>query len=214
MSGENSAPRRRTGALVVTSLCGLSLVACAGTGIAWAVSAHDSEVQRAQVRDEALQAGQAAVANFNSLDHRKLQQGLDRWEQSSTGALHQEVQQGRQQYAEQIKQRKSITEAKVLDAGLTELDEQSGKARMITVVQVTVRAERQQPSTQRHRYAAQLSRDGEDWKLARISQVPNGAQEPNESQQNGGQQNGGQQNGGQQNGSGGGSGQGPGASGQ
>lgn len=172
MSVEESASRRRNGVFVASVACGVSLLLCAGAGAAWAWSANADSVQRAVVRDEALQAGRSAVVNFNSLDHEDVQGGLDRWERSSAGPLREEVSNGRDEYAEQIEQQRITTSAKVLDAGLAELDEEAGKARMLTVVQVTARAQDEDPAVQRNRYEAELTRAEGTWKLSGISEVP------------------------------------------
>lgn len=173
MSAEQSTSRQRLGTSL-TVLCAVGVLACAGTGVAWAYTAQDGAVHRAQVRDKALHDGRVAVVNFNSLDHNNVQRGLDQWEKTSAGPLHEEVRKGRKAYAKQIEKRKSTTEAKVLDAGLAELDEQAGKARMISVVQVSARVEDKKPSVQRHRYETQLKRTDGTWKLTGISQVPVG----------------------------------------
>lgn len=163
------------GRLVVALVAvAISLVACLALGVTWALAANDSSVSRAEVRDAALRDGQSAIINFNTLDYRDVDRGLQRWEDNSTGPLRDEVRQGRQNYATQIAQAKSSTTARILDAGIVELDERAGKARMIAVVQVTVTIDGQQPANKQDRYQAELTREGETWKLSGLGTVPVG----------------------------------------
>jgi Mce-associated membrane protein len=165
---------RHRGVLAALVLFAVCLAACLFLGISWALAANDESVGYAAERDQALQDGRSAITTFNTLDHRDVQHGLDQWEQSSAGQLRDEVRQGRQNYAGQIAQAKSTTTAKVLDAGIVELDERAGKARMIAVVQVTVAVEGQQPTVKRDRYQAELTREGATWKLSGLGAVPAG----------------------------------------
>ncbi|MEV0701465.1 hypothetical protein AB0I53_26635 [Saccharopolyspora sp. NPDC050389] len=171
-----TAGRKRPIAALVT---GLTLLACGVVaslffGVSWALAGNDSSVTRAEVRDAALRDGQSAIISFNSLDYRDVDGGLKRWEDNSAGPLRDEIRQGRQNYATQITQAKSSTTARVLDAGIVELDENAGKARMIAVVQVTVTIEGQQPTNKQDRYQAELTREGETWKLSGLGTVPVG----------------------------------------
>lgn len=167
-------PQRGGIGWLVPAVLVAALLVCAGFGGAWAMAANDEGIQRAALRDDALEGGRKAVSEFNSMDHRDIQGGLDRWEANSTGALREEVRNGREPFVEQIKQAKTISTAKVLDAGITELDESGKKAKMLAVVEMNVQAEGQQPSGKRHRYQAEITREGDDWKLSRLSLVPVG----------------------------------------
>lgn len=167
-------PQRTRIGWLVPAILVVALLACAGFGSAWALGANDAGTQRAELRDDALQGGRKAVSAFNSMDHRDIEGGLDRWEAHSTGALREEVRNGREPFTEQIEKAKTITNAKVLDAGITELDEAGQKATMLAVVEMNVQAEEQQPSSKRQRYRAELAHEGDDWKLSRLSLVPVG----------------------------------------
>jgi Mce-associated membrane protein len=171
-------PVKRRPPVVTLVLLAVSLVACLVTGafwgVSWALAANSSSADYAEARDAALRDGQSAIINFNTLDYRDVDRGLQRWEDNSTGALRDEVRQGRQNYATQIVQAKSNTTARVLDAGIVELDERAGKARMIAVVQVTVTIDGQQPTNKQDRYQAELTREGDKWKLNGLGIVPVG----------------------------------------
>ncbi|MFI0468761.1 hypothetical protein ACH347_32195 [Saccharopolyspora sp. 5N102] len=171
-----TAERKRPvlGLITGLTLLAIGVVASLFFGVTWALAGNSDSVARAEVRDAALHDGTSAIISFNSLDYRDVDGGLKRWEDNSTGPLRDEIRQGRQNYATQITQAKSSTTARVLDAGIVELDENVGKARMIAVVQVTVTIEGQQPTNKQDRYQAELTREGETWKLSALGTVPVG----------------------------------------
>lgn len=171
-SATDTRARKPTGLLVSVVLLVLCAAAALFFGVSWAVAANDESVGFAAQRDDALQSGQLAIINFNTLDYRDVQKGLDRWAQSSTGPLHEEVVKGRDANAAKIAEAKSSTSAKVLDAAMTELDDRAGKARMIAVVEVVVTQEGQpQPAKKQSRYQAELTREGTQWKLSGLGPV-------------------------------------------
>lgn len=174
MSTEQATTTRslsRVGTIVVSVLFALSLLAAGFFGVSWAVTANDESVSYAAERDEVLRVGNQGVINFNTLDHKNVERGLDRWAKSSTGALHEEVVRGRKANAERITKAKTKTEAEILDSAVTTLDDRAGKASMIAVVKVTVTQQGQQPAEKRSRYQAELTREGEQWKLSGLGPV-------------------------------------------
>jgi len=54
-------------------------------GVSWDRAAHDGSLASGIARDTVLQDAQQAAINLNTLDYRRLQDGLTRWEQSPTG---------------------------------------------------------------------------------------------------------------------------------
>jgi Mce-associated membrane protein len=126
-------------------------------------------------RDNVLRDGEQAVLNFNSLDYRRLNQGLTLWAQSSTGALHHQVVAGRTTFEQQVSQARTITTAKILDAALTSLNVQAGTAHIIVAMQITVVPATGNPVTKQSRLAAVLKRTPAGWKLSALGQVPVGA---------------------------------------
>jgi Mce-associated membrane protein len=163
--------------LFVTALVLVVLAAAfAGWGgWSWYRAAHAGPTASAQLRDQVLQAGEQAVQNFNTLDYRKVAQGLTLWEQSSTGTLHGEIAAGRAQFERQIQQTKTITTARILDGALTSLNAQAGTASLIVAVQITVTPAHGAPVTKQSRLAGQLTRTPSGWKLSALGQVPVGA---------------------------------------
>lgn len=168
---DTSSSQSRIGLLVAAGVLVLCAVAALFYGVSWAVDANDESVGYAAERDTALQAGQQAILNFNTLDYKDVQKGLNRWAESSTGPLHEEVVKGRDANAKRIADSKSSTTARVLDSAMTELDDRAGKARMIAVVEVQVTQEGQPPATKQSRYQAELTREGQQWKLSGLGPV-------------------------------------------
>jgi Mce-associated membrane protein len=115
------------------------------------------------------------VQNFNTLDYRKVSQGLNLWEQSSTGTLHDEIAAGRAQFIRQIQQTKTVTTARILDGALTSLNARAGTASLIVAVQITVTPASGSPVTKQSRLAGRLTRVQGGWKLSALGQVPVGA---------------------------------------
>jgi Mce-associated membrane protein len=163
--------------LLATALV-LAVLAAAFAGWAgwsWYSAAHSGPPASAQLRDQVLQAGEQAVQNFNTLDYRKVAQGLSLWEQSSTGTLHDEITAGRAQFTRQIQQTKTVTTARILDGALTSLNARAGTASIIVAVQITVTPPSGSPATKQSRLAGRLTRTPAGWKLSALGQVPVGA---------------------------------------
>jgi Mce-associated membrane protein len=142
-------------------------------GWSWYSAAHTGPPASAQLRDRVLQAGEQAVENFNTLDYRKVAQGLALWEQSSTGALHDEIAAGREQFEHDIQQTKTVTTARILDGALTSLNGHT--ATIIVALQITVTPANGSPSIKQSRLEGRLTRTTAGWKLSSLGEVPVGA---------------------------------------
>lgn len=153
-------------------------VAAAGAagwgGWSWYDAAHDDSAAYAQARDDALAAGEQAVQNMNTLDHQKLEQGLDRWEDSTTGDLHQQLVDGRDAFAKQIESAGTVSTAQVLSGAVTELDDRAGRAAVMVALRVTVTAPKGEPAVKESRMLGQLTRTSDGWKLSALGQAPVG----------------------------------------
>ena len=126
----------------------------------------------AAIRDQALQAGEQAVLNFNTLDYRHVDAGLKLWEQSSTGSLRQGIVAGQAAFVKQIRQARSITTARILDGALTSLNVRAGQAAIIIAIQLTVTPSHGTPVVKESRLEGELTRTPSGWKLSSLSQVP------------------------------------------
>ena len=150
-----------------------ALVFAAWSGWSWLSAPRASS--DAQARDQVLQAGEQAVLNFNTLDYRHVGQGLNLWEQSSTGALHDQIVASRATFERQIRQAETVTTAKVLDGALTALNLRAGTASIIVGLLVTVTPARGAAAIKYSRLAGELTRTPDGWKLSALGQVPVGA---------------------------------------
>ncbi len=150
-----------------------ALVFAAWSGWSW-LSAPRAASQ-AQARDQVLQAGEQAVLNFNTLDYRRVGQGLNLWEQSSTGTLRGEIVASRSTFEQQVRQAKTISTAKILDGALTALDLRAGTASIIVALQVTVTPAKGAAAVKYSRLEGELTRTPHGWKLSALGQVPVGA---------------------------------------
>ncbi|WP_327112407.1 hypothetical protein OG206_04540 [Streptomyces sp. NBC_01341] len=138
-------------------------------------AAHDDSAAYAQARDDALAAGEQAVQNMNTLDHAELDEGLDSWEDSTTGDLHRQLVDGRDAFVEQIEAAKTVSTAKILSGAVTELDDRAGKAAVMVALRVTVTAPEGKPAVKESRMLGQLTRTSAGWKLSALGQAPVGS---------------------------------------
>lgn len=150
----------------------VALACAAWFGWSWHTAASAAPTGPAQQRDAALAAGEQAVQNFNTLDYRHVNQGINLWLQSSAGALHNQVQRSRTSFAQQVEQAKTVTTARVLDGALTALSTKAGTARLIVALQITVTPASGSPVIKRSRLQGQLIRTAGGWRLTEIGQVP------------------------------------------
>ncbi|MFF4170600.1 hypothetical protein [Streptomyces sp. NPDC001744] len=162
---------------VLAAALGLTLVAggfAAWTGHDWYAAAHDDSAAYAVQRDRALAAGEQAVQNLNTLDHRRVEQGLDLWESSTTGELHKQLVGGRQEFTSQVKSAKTVTTARVLSGAVTELDDRAGRARLLVALRVTVTTPDNKSTDKDSRMLGELTRADGQWKLSGLGQAPVG----------------------------------------
>ncbi|MFJ4897570.1 nuclear transport factor 2 family protein [Streptomyces sp. NPDC088727] len=168
---------RMTGNPLVAAAIVLTVAAAGAAGwggVSRYQASHDDSAAYAQTRDDALAAGEQAVQNMNTLDHQKLVQGLDSWEDSTTGDLHQQLLDGRDAFVKQIKEAKTVSTAKVLSGAVTELDGRAGRAGVMVALRVTVTAPKGKPAVKESRMLGQLTRTSEGWKLSALGQAPVG----------------------------------------
>ncbi|GAA2829686.1 hypothetical protein [Crossiella cryophila] len=153
---------------VLYGLVAVALVAAGWFGWGWWLASGDPDLRQGVERDAALAAGQRAVVELNTLDHREVEAGLARWREVATGTLLDELAQNREQHARDIKAARTATTARLLSAALTTVDGHAGAATLIAAVEVTVARDGAQPSTQRSRLSAELTRTAAGWRVGRL----------------------------------------------
>ncbi|MBD0710162.1 MULTISPECIES: nuclear transport factor 2 family protein [unclassified Streptomyces] len=159
-------------AALVLALVAAGFAAWAGRD--WYAAAHDDSAAYAVQRDRALAAGEQAVQNLNTLDHRKVDQGIDLWESSTTGELHRQLVEGRARFTDQVRTAKTVTTARVLSGAVTELDDRSGRARVLVALRVTVTTSDAKSTDKDSRMLGELTRTDGQWKLSGLGQAPVG----------------------------------------
>lgn len=155
-----------------TALLTLAALFAAWAGWSWYAAADDDGYAYSRTRAEVLQAGEQAVQNLNTLDYRHLGPGLKTWQDSTTSDLYRQITQGRAAFEEQVKKARTITEARILDAAVAELDERSGKARILVAVEITVTPPDGDPVTKQSRLVGKVTRTPAGWKLSELGQAP------------------------------------------
>jgi Mce-associated membrane protein len=172
---EPAGRRRADPLLLVATVLVVAAAACAAYfGWSWYGAAHDESLAYSRDRDTVLRAAEQGVQNMNTLDYRRVDQGLASWEDSSTGDLRRQLVEGRAQFAAQVRLARTVTTARILDGAVTELDDRAGKAGAIVAVQITVTPPTGAPTTKQSRMRAQLTRTPSGWKLSALGQAPVG----------------------------------------
>lgn len=141
-------------------------------GVTWVRANNDDSLAYSQARDEVNRVGQAAVVTMNNLDYRRVDAGLKDWETATTGALHEEVLNLKDQSKQTIVQAQSVTKATVLSSAVKELDDRAGKAIVLVAIKVNVQTKGAEPTDKFQRIEGSLTRTDDGWKLDGIAQVP------------------------------------------
>jgi Mce-associated membrane protein len=181
-TGEPAAQSARRGNRPLV-IAGIALVAVAAVcalvfGVLWANAATSDAANFSKMRDDALRAAEQGSINLTTLDYRNVQQGLDRWRESTTGDLYNQLTQGNlvSTFTKQAQQAKSITTGKVLDGVVTDLDEHAGKASALVYMQVTVSAAGSKATEKLVPLQWDLTQFNGVWKLSGIPQSASSGQ--------------------------------------
>jgi Mce-associated membrane protein len=171
---EDAEQRVREPNYIVLGGVALVVVAALGAiwfGVSWASSANDETLSRAKTRDEVDRVARQAIITFHTLDYHKVDEGLDNWQNASSGALRDEVVGRRASAKQAILDAKTMTSANVLSLAVTELNRDEGKATVIAAVDVAVTPEGKPVEHKYMRIQGVLERAGDGWKLSGIGQV-------------------------------------------
>ncbi|HEY2576503.1 MAG TPA: hypothetical protein VGI74_09365 [Streptosporangiaceae bacterium] len=157
---------------VAIALVVIAAGSAAWFGWKWYSAAHSSSLSSARVRDQALQQGEQAVENFNTMNYKNVGAGLKLWEKSSTGELLRAISTGQSQFISEVRKNKTNTTATVLDAALTSLTART--AGIVAAVQLTVVPAGGSPVTKRTELVGDLQLTAGGWKLSALGQAPQG----------------------------------------
>ncbi|MEU6040601.1 hypothetical protein ABZ801_34900 [Actinomadura sp. NPDC047616] len=153
----------------------LTVVAAVAAGwFGWSryAARHDDSLRYAATRDQVLRSAEQGVQNLSTLDYRSLDRSLKAWQESATGDLYRDIVQGRAQFEQRVREARTVTAAKVLEAAVTELDEHAGKARVLVAVQITVTPPEGEPAVKKSRLVGELTRTADGWKISGLGQAP------------------------------------------
>jgi Mce-associated membrane protein len=170
---DGRAARRRRGASVACR----ALAAAAAIFLGWSCWTfwdlrQGDMADMARDRDHAMRAAKQQIAALNTMDARRVDQGLRSWLDASTGPLHEELRRTRTQSRRQIQRAGTSATGVVSDAALTALDRRAGSARVIATVRIDITRPGAAPTVQRRRYEATLARAAEGWKLKSLTALP------------------------------------------
>lgn len=162
--------------MVVVAFVLIAYVVAGWFGVSWYRAAHDESIALAMVRDTALREAQQAAINVNTLDHRRVQDGLALWEGSATGAALEEFRTNRDSYMRTVTDSKTTSTARVRDGAVADLNDLAGTARVLVGVDVTYTPEQREASCVRQRLQLEMQRTPGGWKIEKIA--PIGVLEP------------------------------------
>lgn len=164
--------------LVVTVIAVVACSVAGWFGVSWYRVAHDKSFALGMDRDAVLRDAQRATLTLNTLDYRRVQDGLTLWEQAASGSLLTLLRTNRDTYVRAITDSQTIISARVLDAAVASLDERSGIARVLVGVDVTSQSEQGDPSCTQRRVQLQMIRAGDAWKVGELAPVGGAYSEP------------------------------------
>ncbi|WP_106400397.1 hypothetical protein [Actinocorallia populi] len=138
---------------------------------AWSAWTYQGrEPDRAAERDRALADGRERVAVLNTLDHTRAEEGRRAWLEASTGDLR--VRLERESSAGRLVSSRTSAVGTVLAAALTSFDGRAGSAELIASVNIQITPAEGEPSVQRKRFSAGLTRTSGGWSLSSLIALP------------------------------------------
>jgi Mce-associated membrane protein len=168
----------RTAILAVAVVAVVAFAAMGWFGVSWYRAAHGRSLAVGMDRDALLGDAQRAMVTLNTLDYRRVQDGLTLWEQSTTGSLLSQLRANRDAYARAITASAAVTSARVLDAAVASLNDSAGTAEVLVGVDVTSQSEQGDPSCAHRRVQLDMVRAGSAWKVGKLAPVGDAYSEP------------------------------------
>lgn len=153
-------------------LLAMALAAMVSGLIAWSSASGDDTVKLAETRDTVLVTARQHIETLNSLDYRKVDEGLKAWSAVTTGTLHDQLADVDKDNRTLLADQKKISTGKVIDAAVIDLD--GSTATVLAAVEITVKDDAKagsQPTVKRNRFSADLAKVRGQWKLENLQQV-------------------------------------------
>ncbi|SFB38207.1 Mce-associated membrane protein [Amycolatopsis marina] len=152
----------------LVALAAVALLAAAWFGWAWWSAAQDDELSLARERDRVLSEISTALVVLNTIDHRSADQDVDRWIAVTAGQLHKDLSGERQLQLDRAEGTRTVAEATLSKAAVTELDEVAGTARLVAVLDVQVATEDEPADSRRSRLTVEAQRTDGGWKVSAV----------------------------------------------
>lgn len=146
------------------------LFALSGLG-AWLLFPQSAEAEAALTRDAALAAATTHIETLNTLDYRKIDEGLENWAAATTGLLHDQVSSVPSEDRESLAAAEKVTKAEVVDAAIIDLDLERGVATVIASVEVSVTDADGETTVKRNRFSSDAVLVDDEWLLETLQQV-------------------------------------------
>lgn len=154
------------------ALLGVGALVLVSGALMWTNNRADDAAVSAESRDALVITAKRDIATLNSLDYRKVNDGLKAWADASTGTLRDQFRQIDDENRKLLTEQKKVTTGRVVDAAVTELSQDAGT--VIAAVEITVRDDAKkgsEPSVKRNRFSADFVKVGDGWKLENLQQV-------------------------------------------
>jgi Mce-associated membrane protein len=153
------------------------LVVAAALFLGWACwsfwDMRQGDVQdMARDRDRVMVAAKQQLAALNTMDAKRVDQGLQSWLDASTGALQDELKRTRAENRQRIQRAGTSATGTVSDAAVTALDRRAGTARVIATVRIEISRPGAAATVQRNRYDVALTRTAGGWRLKSLTALP------------------------------------------
>ncbi|MEO3788308.1 hypothetical protein ABGB12_33695 [Actinocorallia sp. B10E7] len=146
-------------------------VAASAVFFAWSAWTYqDQGPDPAAERDRALAEGRERIAVLNTLDHARAEAGRRAWLAAATGDLRAQLE--RESSAERLTRSRTSATGTVLAAALTSFDGRKGSAGLIASVSIQITPAEGEPSVQRKRFTADLTRTSGGWLLSSLIALP------------------------------------------
>ncbi|MDQ2789675.1 MAG: hypothetical protein M3Y73_08185 [Actinomycetota bacterium] len=168
----------RTAIVAVAVVAALAFAATGWFAVSWYRAAHGKSLSLGMDRDNVLRDAQRSTLTLNTLDYRRVQDGLNLWEQSAAGSLLSQLRANRDTYVRAITDSTAVTTARVLDAAVASLNPRAGTAQALVGVDVTSQAEQGDPSCAHRRVRLDMVRVGDTWKVGTLTPIGDDYSEP------------------------------------
>ncbi|MDQ7802288.1 hypothetical protein Q5425_00995 [Amycolatopsis sp. A133] len=152
--------------LVVAAV--LSVLAAAFSGWAWWRAAADDSAARGRERDAVLAAAGPELVTLNTIDYRSAGADVDRWIAAATGRYGKDLAGDRQLQIDRATTARTVSTASLVQAAVTEIDVNTGKARLLAVLDVRVSTGGGAVAPRLNRLTVDVSRSPAGWKIAGV----------------------------------------------